>query len=240
MPAEFTEFWAIQGVMWVLSDSDQPIWDFSSLGMWESLQHWHLLAEKETAGTNLQLQNYRMSVRPRSDHRMQRKGPWLRKSLGQDHIEQERRCLDLSPYLFLAPFLVPPALRGAEKRAELRQGWGHASKPLSVCAFSALSLSCMWWGFLSLSTSGIWGWIIPFCLTAFGCPVFSSILGLYPVDASSTPSVLWQPKMSHCCSVAKSCPTLCDRMDCSMPGSLVLHCLSEFAQTLVTWIGDAI
>ena len=69
------------------SDSDQPIWDFSSLGMWESLQHWHLLAEKETAGTTLQQQNYRMSVRPRSDHRMQRKGPWLRKSLGQDHIE---------------------------------------------------------------------------------------------------------------------------------------------------------
>ena len=27
-----------------------------------------------------------------------------------------------------------------------------------------------------------------------------------------------------CCSVAKSCPTLCDPMDCSMPGSSVLHC----------------
>ena len=28
-----------------------------------------------------------------------------------------------------------------------------------------------------------------------------------------------------CCSVAKSCPTLCDPIDCSTPGSSVLHCL---------------
>ena len=27
------------------------------------------------------------------------------------------------------------------------------------------------------------------------------------------------------CSVAQSCPTLCDPMDCSMPGFFVLHCL---------------
>ena len=34
-----------------------------------------------------------------------------------------------------------------------------------------------------------------------------------------------------CCSVAKSCLTLCDPMDCSMPGFLVLHYLPKFAQT---------
>ena len=34
----------------------------------------------------------------------------------------------------------------------------------------------------------------------------------------------------YCCSVAKSCPTLCDPMDCSVPGSPVLHYLPEFAQ----------
>ena len=33
-----------------------------------------------------------------------------------------------------------------------------------------------------------------------------------------------------CCSVAKSCPALCDPMDCSMPGSSVRHHLREFAQ----------
>ena len=33
-----------------------------------------------------------------------------------------------------------------------------------------------------------------------------------------------------CCSVAKSRLTLCDPMDCSMPGSTVLHCLLEFVE----------
>ena len=43
-----------------------------------------------------------------------------------------------------------------------------------------------------------------------------------------------------CCSVAKFCLTLCDPMDCSMPGFPILHCLLEFAQTHVHWVGDAI
>ena len=34
-------------------------------------------------------------------------------------------------------------------------------------------------------------------------------------------------------SVAQSCPTLCDRMDCSMPGLPVHHQLPEFTQTHV-------
>ena len=42
-----------------------------------------------------------------------------------------------------------------------------------------------------------------------------------------------------CCSVTKSCPTLCDPMDCNMPGSSVLHCLSEFDQYHVHGVGDA-
>ena len=42
------------------------------------------------------------------------------------------------------------------------------------------------------------------------------------------------------CSVTKSCPTLSDPMDCSMPGFPVLHYLLEFAQTHVHWISDAI
>ena len=43
-----------------------------------------------------------------------------------------------------------------------------------------------------------------------------------------------------CCSVAQSCLTLCDPMDCSTPGLPVLHYLLEFAQTHVHWISDAI
>ena len=40
------------------------------------------------------------------------------------------------------------------------------------------------------------------------------------------------------CSVVKSCPTLCDPMNCSMPGFPVLHHLLEFAQTPVHWVSD--
>ena len=44
----------------------------------------------------------------------------------------------------------------------------------------------------------------------------------------------------YCCSVAKWGPTLCDPVDCNMPGSPVLHCLLEFAQIHVHWVADAI
>ena len=43
-----------------------------------------------------------------------------------------------------------------------------------------------------------------------------------------------------CCSVARSCPTLCDPVDCSTPGFPVLHYLPELAQAHVHWVGDAI
>ena len=48
------------------------------------------------------------------------------------------------------------------------------------------------------------------------------------------------PQSWYCCSVAKSCLTLCDPMDCSMPGFPVLHYLPEYAQTHVHWVSDAI
>ena len=44
-----------------------------------------------------------------------------------------------------------------------------------------------------------------------------------------------------CChSVAQSCPTLCDPLDCSTPGFPVFHHLPELAQTHVHRISDAI
>ena len=47
----------------------------------------------------------------------------------------------------------------------------------------------------------------------------------------------------HLCtlsSVIQSCPTLCNPVDCSMPGFPVLHHLPELAQTHVHWVSDAI
>ena len=54
--------------------------------------------------------------------------------------------------------------------------------------------------------------------------------------------------LSHCpstnvpsvtCSVTKLCLTLCSPMDCSTPGSSVLHYPLEFAQIHVHWVSDA-
>ena len=42
------------------------------------------------------------------------------------------------------------------------------------------------------------------------------------------------------CSVTKACPTLWKPMDCSTLDCPVLHCLLEFAQIYVHWVGDAI
>ena len=50
-------------------------------------------------------------------------------------------------------------------------------------------------------------------------------------------SSLMAPQFS---SVAQSCPTLCDPMDCSTPGLPVHHRLPEFTQTHVHRVGNAI
>ena len=41
-------------------------------------------------------------------------------------------------------------------------------------------------------------------------------------------------------SIAQSCPTLCEPMDCSTPGFPSHHQLPELAQTHVHWVDDAI
>ena len=43
-----------------------------------------------------------------------------------------------------------------------------------------------------------------------------------------------------CCSVAQSCHTLCDPMNCITPGFPVLHHLLELAQTHIYSLSDAI
>ena len=48
------------------------------------------------------------------------------------------------------------------------------------------------------------------------------------------------PSVQSVSSVAQSCLTLCNPMDCSTPGLPVHHQLLEFTQTHVHWVGDAI
>ena len=53
-------------------------------------------------------------------------------------------------------------------------------------------------------------------------------------------SKLQELVIHDCCTVAKSCPTLCDPMDCSTPGFPVHHQFLELAQTHVYQLSDAI
>ena len=50
----------------------------------------------------------------------------------------------------------------------------------------------------------------------------------------------WIFAFTHFSSVAQLCPTLCDAMNCSMPGFPVHHKLPELTQAHVYWAGDAI
>ena len=52
--------------------------------------------------------------------------------------------------------------------------------------------------------------------------------------------LLYIEYLSSVSSVAQLCPTLCDPMNCSMPGLPVHHQLPEFTQTHVHWVSDAI
>ena len=52
-------------------------------------------------------------------------------------------------------------------------------------------------------------------------------------------SSLFALKHHQFSSVSQSCPTLCDSMNCSMPGLPVHHQLPEFTQTHVHRVGDA-
>ena len=75
------------------------------------------------------------------------------------------------------------------------------------------------------------------------CFLFSSSLLRYSLCSSSLPpnsvSILINNALNPC-SVTKSCPTLCNLMECSMSCFPDLHYLLEFAQTHVHWVGDAV
>ena len=57
---------------------------------------------------------------------------------------------------------------------------------------------------------------------------------------SNSPQLHARPSLVQFSSVAQSCPTLCDPMNCSTPGLPVHHQLPEFTQTHVHQVSNAI
>ena len=66
--------------------------------------------------------------------------------------------------------------------------------------------------------------------------IFNDLLTV-SLDIGKLPRLQMEVQFS---SVTQLCPTLCDHMDCSMPGFPVHHQLTELVQTYVHWVGDAI
>ena len=89
------------------------------------------------------------------------------------------------------------------------------------------------------------------CYSGTACQVFPKFdfltvqtpLYTYLEEQYTTTQFFNQIKMTtsvQFSSVAQSCLTLCNPMDCSTPGFPVHHQLSEFTQTHVHWVSDAI
>ena len=68
--------------------------------------------------------------------------------------------------------------------------------------------------------------------------VHSALVLSWPL--SGRRSALSYVQEGFCYSVIQLCPTLCNRIDHSMPGLSVPHHLPELAQTHVHWVDDAI
>ena len=70
--------------------------------------------------------------------------------------------------------------------------------------------------------------------------IFSECLDLIGTAIEHIPGHLTFQDSVQFSSVAQSCLSLCDSMDCSTPGLPVHHQLPEFTHTHIHWVGDAI
>ena len=105
---------------------------------------------------------------------------------------------------------------------------------LSICV--VISCSVIFYDPINCSPSGSSAYGI-FQARILEWVAISFYLFIHPIFCTQFQCIFF----SHCCcSVTKSCPTLCDPMNCATPGFPVLHYLPEFAQNHVHWVSDAI
>ena len=107
-----------------------------------------------------------------------------------------------------------------------------------ICCFCSVSKSCLTlWNPMDCSTPGFPVLhYLPESVQIHIHRVDDAILPPHPLPPSSPFSF----KYYQFSSVTQSCPTLCDPIDCSMPGFPVLHYLPESTKTHVHWVVDAI
>ena len=134
------------------------------------------------------------------------------------------RCLELKQPLFVHE---RNAKRIAVVGPELIKTWISNYQPLGLLVCEKIILLCLSQcgsGFLLFVANGILA-DAPYNLLSLALRPIHIIVTIY----------------KHCCcSVTQSCLTLCNPMDCSMPGLPVPHHLPKFAQVHVRCIGNAI
>ena len=87
---------------------------------------------------------------------------------------------------------------------------------------------------------------IPYHTCSFKYFIFSFLFVKYSIHSRSpccvqnVSFILTSPCGPYYCIFTQLCPTLCDPMNCSMPGLPVHHQLPEITQTHVHRVGDAI
>ena len=134
------------------------------------------------------------------------------------------------PWLFIgwtdakakAPILWPPDVKSwlTGKGSDAGKGWGQEEKGVTEDEM----VGCLHWPICSKKVRRWRGTVVLLLSEVLTAPGRLLKVNLVLKDSS----------------VAQSCPTLCDPMDCSTPGFPVLHYLPEFAQTHVLWVDDAI
>ena len=105
------------------------------------------------------------------------------------------------------------------------------NKYIHMCVFSVVSDSAIPWTIacqaplsVEFSRQEYWSGL------PFPSPGHHPNSEIYPQSPVSVEEPPGKPLSNKCCSVAQSCPTLCNPTDCSIPGFPVLHYLLEFAQ----------
>ena len=147
-------------------------------------------------------------------------------------VSENRPFIDLKQNIHWRPCLlsnIPGAM------CYVLSGFSHV--PLSVTLWTVACQAPLSMGF---SRQEYWS----------GLPHLSASDLLYPRIKPTSPalaggffttSTTWETwRYQSVSSVAQLHPTLCDFMDCRMPGFPVHHQLPEFAQTQVHRVGDAI
>ena len=112
---------------------------------------------------------------------------------------------------------------------------GRLETPWTAARQASLSISISWslLKLMSIESMMPFNHLILCCPRLFPPSIYPNIRVFFHKSLLCISSVQFS-------SDAQSCPTLCDPMNCSMPGLPVRHQLLEFTQTHVHRVGDAI